>query len=290
MDPMEGLLPMAILTLILITGVLLLVVAIGIGVEPGWPFLLHRRPWLAVRAMASMYVGLPAVVWLVVRILPLDGPVSAALLGLAISPVLPPWGRKAALVGGRSNDIIGLQLLSSGIAVLVIPLMIWLVEHLFNVQTALDPLAVELVLLVTVAAPLAVGMGIAHVVPQAAPRLAALADQTGCVLLLLGGVLLAVLRGPAILGVIGQGTLVAITAVVIFGLLLGHALGGPDPRTRGVLATATIYRHPAIALILASGSGKHPGDAVIGTILLYMLVSLLLARPYERWRQKAITS
>jgi hypothetical protein len=29
---------------------------------------------------------------------------------------------------------------------------------------------------------------------------------------------------------------------------------------------------------------------VIGTVLLYMLISLLLARPYERWRQKVITS
>jgi hypothetical protein len=173
MDPVEGLLPMAILTLILITGVLLLVVAIGIGVEPGWPLLLHRKPWLAFRAMASMYVGLPAFVWLLVRILPLNGPVSAALLGLAISPVLPPWGRKAALVGGRSNDIIGLQLLSSGIAVLVIPLMIWLVEHLFNVQTTLDPLAVELVLLVTVAAPLAAGMGLAVFSHQVIQRSAA---------------------------------------------------------------------------------------------------------------------
>jgi BASS family bile acid:Na+ symporter len=289
MDPIEGLHPVTILTLMLLTGVLLLVVAIGIGVPPGWPLLLQRRPWLALRAMGAMYVGMPAFVLLLVWLLPLHGPVSAALLGLAISPVLPPWGRKAALVGGRSNDIIGLQLLSSGTAVLLIPLMIWLVEHLFRVQTTLDPLAVELVLLVTVAVPLAVGIGIARWAPQPAARLAVLADRVGSMLLLLGGVLLTVLRGSAILGVIGQGTLVAIAAVVIVGLLLGHALGGPDPRTRGVLASATVYRHPAIALILASGSGK-PDDSVIGTVLLYMLVSLVLSRPYERWRQRVIAS
>ena len=279
---------MAILTLTLLTGVLLLVVAIGIGARPGWGSLLLRRPWLALRAMGAMYVGMPAFVLLLVWILPLQRPVSAALLSLAISPVLPPWGRKAAVVGGRSDDIIGLQLLSSGIALLVIPLLLWLVEHVFSTQTTLDPLAVELVLLVTVAAPLALGMGTARWAPQAAPRLAALADRVGGVLLLLGGVLLILLRGPAILGVIGQGTLGAIAAVVIAGLLIGHALGGPDPRTRGVLASATIYRHPAIALILASGSGMQPEDGVIGTVLLYMLVSLLLSMPYERWRRRVI--
>lgn len=289
-DPNEGLLPLAILTLMLLTGVLLLVVAIGIGLPPGWPLLLQRRPNLAFRAMAAMFVGMPAFVLLLVWILPLQRPVSAALLGLAISPVLPPWGRKAALVGGSSNDIIGLQLLSSATAVLVIPWMIGLVEHLFNVQTTLDSLAVELVLLVTVVAPLAVGVGLSHWAPHAAPRLAALANRVGGVLLLLGGVVLTVLRGTAILGVIGQGTLVAIAAVVIIGLLLGHLLGGPDPRTRGVLASAMVYRHPAIALILATGSGKEPNDSVIGTVLLYMLVSLLLSIPYERWRQRVIAS
>jgi BASS family bile acid:Na+ symporter len=281
---------LAFLTLILLTGVLLLVVAIGIGVDSGWPLLLHRRPWLAFRAMAAMYVGMPAFVLLLLWLFPLQSSVGAALLSLTISPVLPPWARKAALVGGRSKDIIGMQLLSSFVALLLIPLMIWLVEHLFRVQTTLDPLAVEIVLLVTVAVPLVFGMAIARWLPLAAPQVAALADRIGGVFLLVGGVLLMVLRGPSILGVIGQGTLFAIVAVVIVGLLIGHVLGGPDPRTRGVLASATIYRHPAVALILASGAGQQAEDGVIGTVLLYILLSLVLSIPYERWRRRVIAS
>ena len=57
---------MAILTLTLLTGVLLLVVAIGIGARPGWALLLLRRPWLALRAMGAMYVAMPAFVLLLV--------------------------------------------------------------------------------------------------------------------------------------------------------------------------------------------------------------------------------
>ncbi len=63
--------------------------------------------------------------------------------------------------------------------------MIWIVYRLFGVATALGPLAVELVLLVTVAAPLALGIVLARLRPGAAPRLAALADRVGGVVLLL---------------------------------------------------------------------------------------------------------
>jgi len=163
--------------------------------------------------------------------------------------------------------------------------MIWIVYRMFGVKTALDPLAVELVLLVTVAAPLALGMGLARLRPGAAPRLAALADRVGGVVLLLGAVVLLIVHGRAILGVIGQGTLVVTVAVVVFGLLVGHLLGGPDPGNRGALASATVSRHPAIALLLASGAFPEHEATVIGTVLLYLLAALLLAVPYERWRK-----
>jgi BASS family bile acid:Na+ symporter len=98
-------------------------------------------------------------------------------------------------------------------------------------------------------------------------------------------VVLLIAHGRAILGVIGQGTLVVTVAVVAFGLLVGHLLGGPDPGNRRALASATVHRHPAIALLLASGAFPGHEATVIGTVLLYLLASLLLAVPYERWRK-----
>lgn len=171
---------------------------------------------------------------------------------------------------------------------LVVPPMIWIVYRVFGVATALDPLAVELVLFVTVAAPLALGMGVARLYPGAAPRLAALADRVGGLVLLLGAVVLLIVHGRAILGVIGQGTLVVTLVVVGFGLLVGHLLGGPDPGNRGALASAAVLRHPAIALLLASGAFPEHEATVIGTVMLYLLAALLLAVPYERWRKHVV--
>jgi BASS family bile acid:Na+ symporter len=277
--------PQTLFKLVLLLGVVLLVMAIGIQTRLERPLLLLRKPALALRAMAAMFVALPAFVLLLVWVLPLREGVGAVLLGFAVSPVLPPWAKKGVAVGGQGDYVIGLQVLSSVVALLVVPLMILIAYKIFGVQTNLPPLAVERVLLVTVAAPLALGMGLARLWPGTAPRLAALADRVGGVVLLLGTGVLLLLRGGTILDVLGQGTLLITLAVVAFGLLIGHSLGGPDPGNRAALASATVSRHPAIALLVASGAFPDKNGTVIGTVLLYLLASLLLAIPYEKRRQ-----
>ena len=277
--------PETILKLVLLLGVVLLVVAIGVRARLQEPLLLLRRPALALRTMLAMYVALPAFVLALVWLLPLREGVGAVLLGFSVSPVLPPWAKKGAAVGGHADYVIGLQLLSTGLSLLVVPLMIAIAYRLFGVVTVLKPLAMELVLLVTVAIPLALGIGLARLCPGVAPRLGALADRLGGVLLLLGVAALLIAHGQKILAVIGQGTVIVTVVVIAFGLLVGQLLGGPDPGNRGALASATVSRHPAIALLLASGAFPEQEATVIGTVLLYLLASLVLPIPYERWRR-----
>ena len=277
--------PETILKLVLLLGVALLVVDIGVRARLQEPLLLLRRPALALRAMLAMYVALPAFVLALVWLLPLREGVGAVLLGFSVSPVLPPWAKKGAAVGGHADYVIGLQLLSTGLSLLVVPLMIAIAYRLFGVVTVLQPLAMELVLLVTVAIPLALGIGLARLYPNVAPRLGALAERLGSFLILIGAIALLIAHGQKIVGVIGQGTVIVTVVVIAFGLLVGGLLGGPDPGNRRALASATVCRHPAIALLLASGAFPQQEATVIGTVLLYLLTSLVLPIPYERWRR-----
>lgn len=279
-----------ILNLVLFLGIVLLVVAIGIRARLEDPLLLLHEPALAVRAMVAMYVLLPAFVLLLVRLLPLQTGVGVVLLGFAVSPVLPPWAPKGAAVGGKADYVIGLQLLSTGVALLVAPLMIWIGNRAFGVVAPFEPMTMVVVLLATVVVPLAIGMGINRFKPAPAPRLADLANRVGGALLLLGVVVLLIVHGRAILGAIGQFTLFAIVAVVLAGLLVGHLLGGPDPGNRGALASATVLRHPAIALLLATGVFPGHEATVMGAVLLYLLTALLLNVPYERWRKSVAST
>ena len=280
--------PATILKLVLVLGVVLIVLAIGLRAKPHDSLLLLRTPRLAARAVAAMFVLQPAFVLLLVWLLDLQKGVGAALLGFAVAPVLPPWAKKGYALGAASDYVIGLEVLATVASIVVVPVMIWIVYLVFGVQTALDPWSVELMLLVTIGLPLAVGMGLARFRPPAAPRLAFLADRAGTVLLVVGGVVLLVVRGRDILAIVGQGTIVVSAVVIGFGLLVGHLLGGPGPGNRGALASANVSRHPGVALLLGSAALPEHAPAVVGTVLLYLVASMLVPIPYERWLKRQV--
>lgn len=285
---MEPLVLETIFRAVLVLGVALLVVSVGIRVRADQPLQLLHRPVLALRAMLAMYVAMPAFVLLLVWLLPIQASVGAVLFGFAVSPILPPWAKSGTELGGQDDYVIGLEVLSFGVAILVVPLFIWIVSRTFGVTATLDPFAVEWVLLVTFAAPLVIGMGLTRYFPVAAPRLADLADRVGGGLVILDGAIILLFDGRAILGVIGQGTLVAIAAMVLFGLVAGHLFGGPDPGNRAALASGTVSRHPAVALLLASSAFPEQQTTVLGAVLLYLIVAVVFTLPYERWFKPAV--
>jgi BASS family bile acid:Na+ symporter len=141
-----------------------------------------------------------------------------------------------------------------------------------------------MVLLATVVLPLGLGIGVGKLFPRSSPRLGALADRVGSVVVLLGAVVLLGIHGPKMLALVGEGTVLLILVVIVFGLLFGELLGGPDRSIRGALASATVSRHPAIALLLASGAFPQQQATVIGTVLIYLLASILLPILLLRWR------
>jgi BASS family bile acid:Na+ symporter len=70
----------------------------------------------------------------------------------------------------------------------------------------------------------------------------------------------------------GIGWLVA--AVVAGGaVIIGHALGGPDPGSRGVVAASATMRFPALALVLAHVMPQ--GQRLIPVVLAYVIVAFL---------------
>jgi len=277
--------PTTLIKLVLLLGVVLLVFGIGARARLEEPLLLLRRPQLTLRSLLAMYVLFPALVLLLVSLLPLRQGVGAVLVGFAVSPVLPPWAKKGTALGARADYVIGLELLSTAVSLLVVPLMIEIVERLFGVTTSLDPRAMVMVLLATVVFPLGLGIGLARLFPRSSPRLGAVADRVGSLVVLLGAVVLLGIHGPKMLALIGEGTVLLILVVIVFGLLFGELLGGPDRSIRGALASATVSRHPAIALLLASGAFPQQQATVIGTVLIYLLASILLPILLMRWRQ-----
>ena len=89
----------------------------------------------------------------------------------------------------------------------------------------------------------------------------------------------------AIEALFGDGTVLIIALVAAGGLFLGHALGGPRPEDRIVLALSTALRHPAVALAVAT-SGVMQTKSELAAVLLYVVVSFLVSLLYVMWRRR----
>ena len=168
-----------VIKLVLVVGIVLIVFAIGVRARIENPLLLVRRPALALRAMVAMFVLLPLFALMVTRLLPLQQGVGAALLGVAVSPMLPPWAKMGSKVGAKGDYVFGLQVLATAFSIFVVPVMLWLV-------------------------------------------------------------------------------------------------------------TATASRHPGIALLLASEVFPDSERAILGTVLLYLIASIAITLPHQRWRVKML--
>jgi len=87
---------------------------------------------------------------------------------------------------------------------------------------------------------------------------------------------------PAVVSLIGNGTLAAIAVFVLVGLAAGHLLGGPNPQDRTVLALSTASRHPGVALAIA-GANFPEQKLVLAAVLLYLIGNASVALPYSAW-------
>jgi BASS family bile acid:Na+ symporter len=153
----------------------------------------------------------------------------------------------------------------------------------------MPPLAIAGLVLKTALVPLAGGMVVRAIAPSGADRIAKAVGRVATVLLVIGAMAILPAAAPAMLRLIGGGTLLAMIAFVGVGLFAGHRLGGPEPNDRTVLALSTASRHPAIALAVAKAN--FPEEPFLGAaILLYLIVGLLVGAIYVSRRSTAVAA
>jgi bile acid:Na+ symporter, BASS family len=245
---------------------------------------LIRNSSLLARSLIAMFLIMPLVALVLVRAFDLAPTLEIALVCLSIAPLPPIIPKKLAKLGGHPAYGLALTAIVALFAVVFVPLAVTLVGRFLGQPLAVGTGAIARVMLLSVVLPLASGMIVRAKLP-------ALADRIERPIALIGGVLLPVsviaLVGAnlsAVWALVGNGTVLAIACFVMIGLGVGHLLGGPDPDSRVVLAISSACRHPAIALAIATAN--YPTESFGAMILLYLLVSALVCKPYTMWQRR----
>jgi BASS family bile acid:Na+ symporter len=264
--------------------IFLVVLSLGLRTSLSDAMFLFRHPQLLLRSIIAMNVAMPLIVAAIASLFALHPPVKVALIAFALSP-MPPFlpGKELKLVtSGHEAYVYGLLVATSLLAIVIIPLTVALLAAAFGRAVSIAPQTVARIVAISVLLPLAAGIALRHWLP-AAERWSSTVNTVGMALLAFVLVLLIVRMWPAMIGLVGDGTLLAIVAVTLISIGVGHLLGGPDEDDRTVLALATGSRHPAVALAVAGLAGEALAPAAV---LLALIVSALAAVPYTAWRRR----
>lgn len=249
---------------------------------------LLRRPRLLLRSLISMNVMMPLFAASLAQAFSLYPAVKAALVLLAVSPVPPMLPRQQLKTGGASWYVCGLLATTSLLAIVTVPVSIVVLARLFHQNAGISSAAVTKVVFMTVLLPLGLGVLVHKLAPGFAQRRAGMVYKAGLAfLVLLALPLLFVASGP-MLTLLGRGTLAALAAFIVAGVVIGHWLGGPDPANRTVLALATASRHPGLAIAIATASFPAQGRLIAAAILLYVVVKAFVLIPYNAWSKRRV--
>lgn len=276
-----------LVVLTLKSSVALMVFSIGLGTQPRELTALLRSPAKLVGSLVSMNLVMLAIALAIALLLPLRHSVQVMLIALALSPVPPLLPRKLMKAGGGHDYVMALLFSASVFALFWIPVAGGVLGRIFPADVRIPAGPVVKLVSLTVLGPTLAGVVVRRLAPALAARLEAPLGKVAGVLLLLGLALVLAKAAPQVLAQLGDGTLLAIVAFLVLGLLVGQRIGGPSSGDRSVLALATACRHPGVAMGIANLT--FPGEkAVPAALLLYLIVSAILTVPYVAWRRKAL--
>jgi len=274
-----------LIPIVLQASILLSVFAIGLKASAQDATYLFRRPGKLARALLAMNVLMPVFVVVLISIFSLSPAVRIALVALSVSPIPPLLPNKMVKAGGTDSYAIGLLIAVGLLAIIFVPFAVEIIERVRQVPLQMTAASIATLIFVTTMLPLGLGVAVHSFVPALAERLAKPIAQIAGIGLLACVVAILFAAAPAIWTLVGNGTVIALAAFVLFGLTIGHFLGGPEPENRTSLALSTASRHPGIALALAQANFPEQKLAM-AAVLLYLLVNAIVAIPYLLWTKR----
>jgi bile acid:Na+ symporter, BASS family len=274
-------------TLALQLSIVCIVFSLGLMSTMADLLFLWRRPGLLLRSLVAMLVVMPVVAVGLTQWLDVRNTSEIALVAMAISPMPPLLPRREVKAGGLHPYAVSLLATLALLAIVTIPVSVGLLAAYYRKPLTAPASAIARLAFFSVLLPLSAGIAF-RAWTTVAVRLVRPASQLGTLLLVTGSLLLLSGTWRGIWGVIGDGSVVMVAVFVVFGLVVGRLLGGPDPRQATVLGLSTACRHPAITLSIASAN--FPDDRFGATVLLYLLVGLVLLAPYVMWSRVRIAS
>jgi BASS family bile acid:Na+ symporter len=267
--------------LLISLSIFLMVTTLGLKADLRDATYLLRRPGLLLRSVLSMNIVMVVLAAAMVSLFDLSFATKVAIMVIAISPVPPMLPNKQVKSGGDGSYAVGLLVAQIVLAIVLIPITIALLARYFGLPLQMPVARLLPIVVVSVIAPLLLGMVVQRLAPAFAARLVRPLSISATVLLVVAALPVLFKASDAIWHLVGHGGLAVLLAFAVVGVVVGHMLGGPDPRDRTVLALATSARHPGMALTIASLNFPEHKLEVLAVIACHLVISAAVAAYYD---------
>ena len=273
--------------LIVAATIMLQVLAVGIQTNPSGLLTCVRRPLWLVRIIAAMYIGVPLLAAALVKMSSAPFGIKVSILLLAIAAVAPLLPRKLVKLGVGAAFADSLALVTMVLAIPLVPITASALAAMFGREMVVPAASVAATMASTFLVPFAIGMALKAVLGERASTVGVWANTISTFSLVAIVLVLVVAQFGTIVPLLWQ-SLPVIVAFAVGSLLIGHAIGGPDPRWRTALAIATVTRHPGLALFMATSF--LPNLQALPPILSVIIGCVIVSIPYTRWRKRIIAA
>lgn len=255
----------------LMLGGWLMVVSLGYQTSPGDANLLIYRPLFFTRALLAIFVVVPGFALLVTRLLPNEPVIRFAIIGLAVSPVLPTLPLKQVKLGAERDYAVGLLVWASIGALVATPLWVRLASKTLNLDAAISVPEVAEIIALAVGPPLAFGMALRIGLGPNSLPIGNCARAVGSVLMTVRLAVALISTWPTIAKLLGNGAVALMAIIVALSLFAGNMLGRDQRKNQSALELATATRHPGAAMAIARSDFADQQHSAIAAVLLFFL-------------------
>jgi BASS family bile acid:Na+ symporter len=262
----------------------LIIASIGLQARARDVLAAMRNTDLVLKGLLAVNIIVPIAALIICSILPINPLVRIGIVIMAVSPMAPLVQMKMQKGGLDTSATIGLYIALILSAILFVPATVALLSALYPAHASISVAAVAKMVAITTLLPVAVGLAISNWSSEFARRAAPIVMIIGFIAVLLLAVLILYKQGDAMLGLLGDGTLLAIMVTVAVGIAAGNLLGRPNPANSNALAMAAGTRHPGIAALIVHANFNEP--RVMLTVLLFLLTGIIMTVAYLFWQSR----
>jgi BASS family bile acid:Na+ symporter len=231
-----------------------------------------RRGRLVAAVFGANFVAVPAVAWVITRIIPIQDDYRTGLIlvsGAAGAPFLPKLAERAKT---SIPFAVTMMLLLVVATVAFMPLIM---PRILPGLTA-DPWRIAFPLIALIVVPLIAGMVIRAVWPRVGQRLENPIRKVSDISVLVLLVVVFATHMPAMWGALGTGAIFCALLLILCGGATGYAFGyGSEMGERRVLALGSAQRNVAAALVVA-GTSYQDKPKVVVMILVTDIVAIIV--------------